>query len=103
ESVKEYDRQAVRAIPAVLERAGLVLHANPNWAERAPAYWRELDEGARALDRARVQDSCNRLKAELTPPPFSFPAKEARGILKILRGKRFFDLMESMATAFIES
>src|SRR6516225_208746 len=76
---------------------------DPNWAQRAPAYWRDLDQAAQMLDRTRVNQICRELIAELTPPSFTFPLRQARGFLQILRGQRFFELMEDVATAFIAS
>lgn len=69
-----------------------------------PAVFREqLDGAALRLEWDRVQALCQELQADLELRMAPFPEREARRILQILRGKRFFDQMRDVARALIQS
>jgi hypothetical protein len=69
-----------------------------------PAAFREdLDGAARRLEWDRVQALCQEFQADLKTRTAPFPEREARRILQILRGKRFFDQMGDVACALIQS
>lgn len=64
---------------------------------------RELREAVDALDRPRVADLCAQLIAHLRAHDDPYELASARTILRLLRGRRHFLLLQQVADALIQS
>jgi len=60
-------------------------------------------ETVQLLDKGVTAALCKELIDHLRRRPTPYPEKEAKRILQTLRNKRFFDLMQKVADAFIQS
>jgi len=69
----------------------------------APQFTRELKQTADAFDRAVAAARCEELVTHLYGSAEVYPPGEAERVLGILRNKRWFDLMQKVGDAFIQT
>ncbi len=69
----------------------------------AAAFTAKFVQAVQALDKARTAALCQELIDHLRGRPDPYPERDARQILGLLRGKRFFDLMRRVADGFLQS
>ena len=69
----------------------------------AANFTRKLSETTRCFDKTGIAALCNELIDYLGGTDSLYPEAEAKRVLKLLRDNRFFDFMEKVAAAFIQS
>lgn len=69
----------------------------------AAAFTKQFAEVVKSLDKTRAGELCDELIDHLRHRPDPYPEKEAKRLLQMLRGKRFFELMRKVADVFIQS
>jgi V8-like Glu-specific endopeptidase len=63
----------------------------------------QLEDAITSLDRTTVEALCQRLMSHVAEQEQPFPLGEAKKVLSLLRGKRFFRQLREVAEAFLRS
>ncbi len=78
-------------------------HIKSNIASQPVSFTKTLAEAVRTFDHREVEKLCNKLVDHLRTRARPYPLNESKKILGILRRKRYFMLMSTVADVFIQA
>ncbi|MEL7450033.1 MAG: serine protease [Pseudomonadota bacterium] len=81
----------------------LAEHIIKTIASHPPGFVKELERAVSTFDRQQAEDLCNRLVDHLQSHSAPYPEAESVSLLNILRRKRYFDLIVTVADVLLQT